>query len=104
MHDLRAAGGECVSILITEVVQKLGFRGLVRIGSVDAVDVGPDHQFVGVNGVRNNRAGKIGAVAAQRSDAAVRGGADETSNYGNDVMEKKREQQLPAALAGSLEV
>src|ERR1700682_1876283 len=33
MYNLRPAGGERVGIVVTKVVQQLGFRGLVRIGS-----------------------------------------------------------------------
>src|ERR1700676_2092873 len=101
MHDFRPAGGERVRVVVTKVVQELGFGGLVRIAIIDAVHVGPNHQLIGIDGVRDNRAGKIGAVAAQRGDAAVQRGADETSNHGNYASVEKREKQFAAASASS---
>src|SRR5579864_1896841 len=86
MQDFRSACGERVRFVVAEVVQELRLRVFVRIGGVDSVDVGPDHELVGIDNVRDDRAGKVGAVAAKRGDAAVGSRADESGDDGNDVV------------------
>src|SRR6266436_3966578 len=85
-------------------MEKPRFRGFVGIGSVDAVHVGPDDEFFGVHDVRDEGTGKIGAVAAERGDAAVGRGADEARDDRDDAVFKQREKNGAAALSGLLEM
>ncbi len=65
MQHLRSAGCERVRFVVAEIVQQTSLRGLVGIFGVDTVDVGPDDEFVGIDDVRDDRAGKVGAVATK---------------------------------------
>src|ERR1700722_10156243 len=78
MQNLCTACRKRVRFVKTQIVQELRLRVLVRIRGVDSVDVGPDYELVGVNDVRNDRSGKVGAVAPERRDAAVGSRADES--------------------------
>src|ERR1700675_1739106 len=100
MKDFRAAGRQGVRFIIAQVVEKFGFGGSVWVGGVNTVDVGPDDEFFGVHNVSNDRAGKIGAVAAERSDAAVRSRADEAGDDRNEAGFEKRKENGAAALFG----
>jgi hypothetical protein len=73
VKNFRACGCESVRLIVGEFMEQAGFCGFARIGGVDAVDVGPDDKFVGVDDVGDERAGEIGAVAAQGGDAAIGG-------------------------------
>jgi len=85
-------------------MEKPRFRGFVGIGSVDAVHVGPDDKFFGVHDVRDDGTGKIGAVAAERGDAAVGRGADEARDDRDDAVFKQWEKNTAAALPGLFEM
>ena len=56
------------------------------IGGQHAVHVGPDDDFVGVEGRAENRGGIIRAAAAERGEHAVFGGADESGDHGNHAV------------------
>ena len=104
VKNFRAAGGEGVSFIVAEFVEKAGFGGFVGIGGVDAVDVGPDDEFVGVNDVGDDGAREIRTVAAESGDAAVGSGADEAGNDGHDAGFEERKKNIAAALPGLREM
>ncbi len=104
VEDLRAAGCQGVRLVVAEIVKEPGLHGFVGIRGVNAVDVGPDHEFVGVQDVRDDGTGKIGAVAAERGDAAVGSGADETGDHGNNGSGEQRDQQVAATALGLFQV
>jgi hypothetical protein len=86
-----------VSLIVAEVVEKPGFGGFLRISGVDAVNIGPDDEFFGVHDMGDDGAGKIGTVAAERGDAAVGSGTDETGNDGNKAIFEKGQEDSAAA-------
>jgi hypothetical protein len=104
VKNFRAAGGEGVSFVVAEFVKKARLGGFVGIGGVDAVDVGPDDELIGVYDMRDDGAGKIGAVAAEGGDAAVRSCADEASNDRHDAGFEERKKNVAAALFGLFEM
>src|ERR1700745_1045138 len=80
MEDFRATRGEGMGFVVAELMEKPRFGGLMRICGVDAVNVGPNDEFVGVQDVSDDGSRKIGAVAAESGDTAVRSCADEAGN------------------------
>jgi hypothetical protein len=90
VENFRAAGGKGVGFVVTELVEQVRFGGFVGIGRVDAIDIGPDDEFVGVHDVGDDGAGKIGAVAAKSGDTAIGSGADEAGNDRDDAGVEKR--------------
>ena len=104
MENSRAAGGKGVGFIVAEFVKKPRFGGFVRISGVDAIDVGPDDEFIGVDDVRNDGAGEIGTVAAESGDAAIGSSADETSDDRDDAGVEKREKNVAAAVFSLFEV
>src|SRR5580704_15350276 len=104
MKNLGAASRQRVRFIVAEIVQEFRLRGLVGICGVYAVNVGPDHQFVGVHDVRNDCAGKVGAVAAECGDAAVWSRADETSDDRDDTSVEQRDQYVVASALGLFQV
>ncbi len=100
MKNFGAAGGKGAGLIITEFMKKPGFGGFVGIGGVDAVDIGPNDELVGVHHVGDDGPGKIGTVATERGDAAIGSCADETGNDWNNAGFKERKKNLPAALFG----
>ena len=104
MKNLGAAGCQGVRFIIAQVVEKFGFDRVMRIRSINAVDIGPDDEFFGVHHVSNDRAGKIGAVAAERGDATVGSGADEAGDNRNEAGFEKRKENAATALFGLFEL
>src|SRR5206468_3614649 len=84
-------------------MQKARFSGFAGIGGEDAVDVGPNDELVGVHNVSDDSAGKIGAVAAERGDAAVGSCADKAGDDGHNASFEEREKNVAATLLGLLE-
>src|SRR5882757_5178142 len=91
-------------VLVAEIVQEPGLCRRARISGVDAVYVGPNHEFIRIHDVSNDGAGKIGAVAPERGDAPIRGRSDEPSDYRNDGIGKQWQQNFAATLPGLLEM
>src|SRR2546426_5659239 len=104
VENFCTAGGESVGFVIAQLVQKARFGGFVGIGGVDAVDVGPNDEFIGGNDVVNDGARKIGTVAAEGGDAAIGSCADKTSNNGDDAGFEERKKNVAAALFGLFEM
>ena len=104
VEHLRSARGERVRFVVTEIVEEFRMYALVGVLGVDAVYIGPDYELVGIDNVGDDRAGKIGAVAAERGDAAVGGCTDEAGNDGNDAVFEERGENGAAAPPGLLEV
>jgi hypothetical protein len=71
----------------------------VRIGGVDAVHVGPNDKLVGVDHVRNQRAGKVRTVPAERRDTAIASRTDESGYHGNEAVIEERKKNLTSATA-----
>ena len=90
MENFRSARRKCVGLIIAEFMQKARFGGFVGIRGVNAVDVGPNDEFVGVHDVRDDRSGKIRAVAAKSGDAAIGRCADEAGNDRDDARFEER--------------
>src|SRR6266404_4673772 len=98
MKNFGSTGCQRVCLVVAEIVKQLCFHGLVGIFGVDAVDVGPDHEFVSVHDVSDDRAREIRAVAAERGDPAIGSRADEAGDDGDDsVFEKWKQDFAPAA-------
>src|SRR5437660_5004449 len=104
VKDFRSAGGEGASFVVAELMQKVRFSGFAGIGGVDAADVAPNDELVGVHNVSDDSAGKIGAVAAERGDAAVGSCADKAGNDGHNASFEEREKNVAATLLGLLEM
>src|SRR5256712_8384783 len=104
VENFCAAGGESVGFVVAQLVQKARFSGLVGIGGVDAVDVGPNDEFIGVHDVGDDGARKIGTVAAEGGDAAIGSCADKTGNNGDDAGFEERKKNVAAALFGLFEM
>ncbi len=98
MENFRAAGSKGAGFVVAELVQKARFGGFAGIRGVDAVDVGPNDELIGVHDVRNDGTGKIGAVAAERGDAAIGSCADKASNYRDDAGFEEGKKKVAAAL------
>src|SRR6059058_5337822 len=79
-------------------MQKARFSGFAGIGGEDAVDVGPNDELIGVHNVSDDSAGKIGAVAAERSCA------DKAGDDGNNAGFEEREKNVAASLPGLLKM
>jgi hypothetical protein len=104
MKNFCATGRQRVRLIIAQVVQKFRFGGGMRVGGVNTVDVGVDDELFGVDDVRDDGTGKIGAVAAEGGDAAVGSGADKAGDDGYKRGFDKREKNVAAALFGFFEV
>src|SRR5690242_11241237 len=104
MKDFGAAVGEGASFVVAELMQKVRLGGFAGVGGVDAVDVGPNDELVGVHNVSDDGAGKIGAVAAERGDAAVGSCADEAGDDGHNTGFEKRKKNVAATLPGLFEM
>src|SRR5271167_2144017 len=100
MKNFSPAGSQGVRLIIAQVVEKFGFDGGVGVGCINAIHIGPDDKLLGVDYVSDDGAGKIGAIAAKRGDAAVGSCTDETCNHGNEVCFEKRKKNVAAALFG----
>src|SRR5256885_13574347 len=85
-------------------MQEARFTRLVRIGSINAIHVGPYDKFVRVHNVSDDRAGIVGAVSAERGDAAVARGADKASYDGNETAFQQRLEHVAAEEARFLHV
>jgi len=104
MKNLGATSGQSVCFIIAQVVEKFSFGRGMRISGVNPIDIGPDDEFFGVDNIRNDSAGKIGAVAAKRGDAAVGSRADEAGNDGDQACFEERKKNGTAALPGLLQM
>lgn len=104
MKNFGTAGGEGMSFIIAQVMKEPGFGRVVRIGSVNAVHVGPDDEFCGVEDVGDEGAGVVGTVAAESGDAAVGSGADEAGDDGDEPGVEQGEKNGATALFGLFEV
>jgi hypothetical protein len=104
MKDFGSAGCESVGFIIAQVVEKFSFDRIVRIRGVNTVDIGPDDEFFRVHDVRDDGAGKIGTVAAERGDAAIGSGANETGDDGDEASFQKRKKNVAAAFSGFFEM
>ncbi len=104
VQNFCASGGKSVRLVVGKFVEQFRFGGLVRIGGVDAVHVGPDHQFVSVHDVSDERSGKIRTVPAECSDAAIACGADKSGDYGNDAIFEERQKNFAATTARFVDV
>ncbi len=85
MKNLGAAGCQGVRFIIAQVVEKFSLGGGMRISGVNPIHIGPDDELFGVHEVSNDRAGKIGAIAAKRGNAAVGSRADEAGDDGDEA-------------------
>src|SRR2546429_304403 len=72
VKDFRSAGGEGASFVIDELMQKARLGGFGGIGGVNAVDVGPNDELIGVHNVSDDSAGKNGAVSGGGGGAGIR--------------------------------
>ena len=104
MKNFRATGGEGAGLVVAELMQEARFGGFAGIGGVDAVYIGPDDEFVGVNDMSDDGSGKIGAVAAERGDATVGSCPDEAGYDGYDAGFEKRKENVAATLPGLFEM
>jgi hypothetical protein len=104
MKNFCTGSGKSVGFVVAQLMEEAGFGGFVRIGGVDAIDVGPDDEFFGVHDVSDDGSGKIGAIAAEGGDATVGSGADKSGDYGDDAFSEEREENRAAALAGLFEM
>src|SRR5260370_31762267 len=85
-------------------MQKARFGAFVGIGGVDAVDVDPTDEFVGVDHVSEYGAGKIRAIAPEGGNAAIRSCADEPGYDWDDAGFEERNKNVAAALLGLFEM
>src|SRR5258708_33654086 len=76
----------------------------MSIVGVDAGHIGPDDQFAGIDHVSDKRARKIRAVSAKSGHTTIAGGADKSSDDGNQAMIEKREKKFAAAASCLLHV
>src|SRR6266851_268278 len=104
VENFRAIGGKGVGFVVAELVKKMRFGGFVGIGGVDAVDVGPDDELIGVHDVGDDGAGKVRTVAAERGDAAIGSCADEAGDDGDNAGFEERKKNVAAALFGLFEM
>src|SRR5258708_36019207 len=104
VENFRAAGGKDAGFVVTELVKKPCFGGFIGIGCVDAVDVGPNNEFIGVHYVGDDGAGKIRTVAAKGGDAAIGSGADEAGDDGDNAGFEERKENVAAAVFGLFEM
>ena len=100
MKDFGAIGSERVSFVVAKIVEEPRLRRFIRVGGKDAVNVGPNHEFVGVQDVSDDGTGEIGAVAAESGNAAVSSRADKTGDNRDDAILEKRLQNLAPAPFG----
>src|SRR5439155_23947495 len=93
MENFRAAGGEGVGLIVAELMQKARFGRFVGIRGINAVDVGPNDEFVGVHDVRDDGSGKIRAVAAERGDPAIGRCTEEAGNDSHEAGFEERKKK-----------
>ena len=83
MEHLGAEEGELHSLLVAHLGEHGGAGDQPRVGAVDAVDVGPDLQQLGVEGPGGDGGGVVRAAASQEVDAAVGVAAEEAGQDGD---------------------
>ena len=83
VQHLGAEEGELHRLLVAHLGEHGGARDQPRVGAVDAVDVGPDLQQLGVEGPGGDGGGVVRAAAAQEVDAAVGVAAEEARQHGD---------------------
>jgi len=104
VENFCAAGKQGVGFVIAELMQKARFGAFVGIGGVDAVDVGPNDEFVGVHNVGDDGTGKIGAIAAEGGDAAIGSCAMNPVTTGTMPASRAERKNVAAALLGLFEM
>jgi hypothetical protein len=92
MNHLGAEVSELHGLAVRHLVDDLGFRDLPRIATHDAVDVGPDMHFVGIEQRAEDGRGIVAAVAPQRGRQAVLVRRDEPRDNG-DSRESRRNRR-----------
>jgi hypothetical protein len=92
VEDFRATGGEGMGFVVAELVEKPGLGGFMGTRGVDAIDIGPNDELIGVYDVGNDGTGKIGAVAAERGDAAIGSCANEAGDDRDNAGFEKRKK------------
>src|SRR5271155_2997435 len=74
------------------------------IGGHQAIHVGPDDHFVGVESSAQNRRGTIRAASTKSREHALRSSADKASHHGNDPLSHEWTQALLTELPGHIHV
>ena len=97
VEHLGAEEGELHGLLVAHLGEHGGAGDQPRIGAVDAVDVGPDLQQLGVEGPGGDGAGVVRAAAPEEVDAAVGVAAEEPRQHGD---RRRRLAQRGEGLAG----
>src|SRR4030095_8530701 len=92
-----------MSLVIGKLMKKFRLLRLVRIGGIDAVDVVPDAEFVGVHHMSDQRTGKIRTVPAERRDTSIARRADKAGDDRNQSVLEKRQKNFAAAPARFLD-
>src|SRR5260370_23717220 len=100
MGNFWSAGSRGEGLIITKLVQKARFGGFVRICGVDAIDISPDDELVGVHDMSDDGPRKIRTIAAKSGNAAIARCADESGNDGDHPGFKKRKENVAAAPLG----
>ena len=90
MEDFGAEVGEFGGFVVGDFGDGLGFRDEARVGGFDAVDVGPDDGFGGIERGAEDCGGVVGAAAAERGLDAFGGGCDEAGDDGDDFLVEER--------------
>lgn len=100
MEDLSSEVGEFGSFAIGDFRNGAGGGHQARIGGEQAIDVGPDDDFAGVECGADDGGGVIGTAATESGERAIGGGANETGDDRNDAALQKRKKTSLTASAG----
>ena len=80
VQDLCAEVGQFGGLFKADGLDAVGVGDDARIGGEDAVHVGPDFDGLGLEGAADQRAGEVGAAAAQGGGDAGFVGGDEAAH------------------------
>ena len=100
MQHFRAVVSQFGGLAIGDLAQHARFGHKTRIGRHDAVDIGPDPQFGGVERCRQNRRREIRSAAAESGGPPVGGRAIESGDHGKYALHQQRAQALARLLPG----
>jgi len=92
--NFRAGCGKCVCLIVRSHEQ-FCFCGLVRIGGVDAVHVGPNDKLVGIDHVRHQPPEKSELFLPSVVTRPSRSRADESGYDGNEAIIEERKKNFP---------
>lgn len=104
VEDAGAVVGEFADFAVSEGGDRAGVGGDAGVGAHDTIDIGPDPDFIGDEGLAEDGGAVIGATAAEGGGDIVDSSTNETSDDGGDTLVKERGEGRVAFFVGGDEV